>query len=49
MKIIKGANVLMLLVSILAIVGAKSERYRQGATEKIRNKEQPKVNNPPLV
>jgi hypothetical protein len=45
----KGINILMLLVSILAIVGAKSERYRQGATEKIRNKEQSKVNNLPLV
>lgn len=49
MKVIKPAQLLMLLVSILAIVGAKSERFRQGATEKIRNKELAKVNNPPLI
>ena len=49
MKIIKKANVLMLLVSILAIFGDKFERFRQGGIENIRNKKQPKVNNPHLV
>ena len=45
----KAVNVLMLLASILVMVVAKSEKYRHGATERIRNKEQPKVNNPPLI